>query len=262
MMILEKPNSPSSSSADPEESPPPYGSRFHSAGASGSVNSSIRDLPLPPLPLPDASKIHHVKELSLSTVYKNITGTFIIDPDLQGSAVEIRPCKNSKRPHPNVSVSSRHGTVSLNLASSGDNGELASRTHIRVSTRTGDVNLLMFHAPSLRHVNLEAHSQQGNVALLVPKTFCGVIQLRTRRGSLKFLPSFAKSMRILKSNDHEALVLIGETNFSSLNDHSNTADYCQLTTRSSKVTVGLAEEDTYESGPGFWKRMGEKLRGR
>ena len=101
------------------------------------------------------------------------------------------------------------------------------------------------------------------MALLVPQTFCGVIQLSTKRGSLKFLPSFAKSMRVLKSNDYEALVLIGETNFSKgVLPHSGAADYCHLTSRLGKVIVGLAGEDTYESEPGFWKRMGEKLLGR
>jgi hypothetical protein len=70
-------------------------------------------------------------------------------------------------------------------------------------------------------------------------------------------------MRVLKSKDREALVLIGEANFSNQEHlpHSGAADYCQLTSRKGDVTVGLAEEDTYENESGFWKRVGQRLLG-
>jgi hypothetical protein len=81
--------------------------------------------------------------------------------------------------------------------------------------------------------------------------------MRTKRGTLKFLPAFAKEMRVLKAKDDEALILIGENNFSSstLHQDSGAADYCQLMSRSGTVTVGLEGENVHQSEPGLWARL-------
>jgi hypothetical protein len=135
-----------------------------------------------------------------------------------------------------------------------------------------------FEAKSFRHINLDVSSRRGSwlqrsyplsviytlighIFLLVSRTFYGVIQLRSCRGKLTFLPSFARNMRMLKSEDDSALVLFstplrsvepqstGETSF---------ADYCELTTRHGNVTVGIANEDNFSSPtPGIWSKIGE-----
>lgn len=104
----------------------------------------------------------------------------------------------------------------------------------------------------------------GDIILLVPKSYSGVVEMRTKRGSLKFLPAFAKEMRVLKAKDDEALILIGENNFSSssLHQDSGAADYCQLSSRSGVVTVGLVGENVHHSEPGLWKRLVQFLQAR
>lgn len=96
--------------------------------------------------------------------------------------------------------------------------------------------------------------------LLIPRTFAGVIQLSTSKGSIQMLPAFRASTKTLKEVDHEALVLIGDQNAASAGD-PRVADFCQLNSRFGKVVVGIDGEDNYVSEAGFWKKLGGYLRG-
>jgi hypothetical protein len=82
---------------------------------------------------------------------------------------------------------------------------------------------------------------------------------------MTFLPAFAKHMRMLKTEDDEALVLF-ETGSPSPSTATSagpsTADYCELDSRFGAVTVGLAGEDRpVNAGSGFWKMIGGYLFG-
>jgi len=117
--------------------------------------------------------------------------------------------------------------------------------------------MTLFAVEKQRHLNIEVNSRRGNIALLIPPAFSGAIQLRTKRGSLTFLPNLAQHMRVLKTTENEALVLFG-TSQTSLD--TSTADYCELTSRFGSVTVGLAGADKYTSAEhGFWKKFGGYL---
>lgn len=89
--------------------------------------------------------------------------------------------------------------------------------------------------------------------LFIPDTFSGVIQLSTRNGSLHFLPGLVAVMKVIKKSDKEALVSIGDHTISGSTNH---VDFCQLTSRSGKLTVGLSRQDTHvEVRSGFWATL-------
>jgi len=87
--------------------------------------------------------------------------------------------------------------------------------------------------------------------LFVPKTFSGVIQLNTRKGSLQFLPALASSMKVLKESDTEALILVGDQSATETRE----MDFCQLNTRDGKLTAGLSDIDKIEVKVSFWKKL-------
>lgn len=89
--------------------------------------------------------------------------------------------------------------------------------------------------------------------LFLPDTFSGVIQLSTRKGSLDFLPGLSAVMKVIKRSDKEALVSIGDYTMSGDTIH---VDFCQLTSRSGKLIVGLSRKDRQvEIRSGFWTTL-------
>lgn len=96
--------------------------------------------------------------------------------------------------------------------------------------------------------------------LFIPRTFSGVLQLNTSKGSIQLLPAFSASTKILKETDHEALVLIENQNLAAPGG-PRVADFCQLNSRSGKLIIGLDGEDNYVPEVGLWKKLEGYLRG-
>lgn len=67
----------------------------------------------------------------------------------------------------------------------------------------------------------------------------------------------AALMRIMKNDDDEALVLVGDQMMSKTSrDDTQALDFCQLNSRGGKVIVGLSGQDRYDPKVGFWKKLG------
>lgn len=67
----------------------------------------------------------------------------------------------------------------------------------------------------------------------------------------------AALMRIMKNDEDEALVLVGDQMMSKTShDDTQALDFCQLNSRGGKVIVGLSGQDKYEQKVGFWKKVG------
>lgn len=252
-MLLEKPV------LSPTEYPPPY--EVPTSGEDSKVpldESSNGAIPTGP---PSARP---VRSLFTYTHYKNISGAYCIDPDLAGHPIEIQPraaChhkgkgKGRFRSPPDASFFSNHGNITVKLAASSSHGG-GKPARVNIGTRSGNVLVTLFDVENPRHLNLEITTRRGNVALLVPRSFSGALHLHTRRGSLSFLPHFARYMRELKTTNNEALVLFGTSNTSSAD--SSTADYCELTARFGSVIVGLAGQDHFSGHESsFWKKLGD-----
>ncbi|KAL0953823.1 hypothetical protein HGRIS_005003 [Hohenbuehelia grisea] len=231
----------------------PPARRFYTESNSVMSSSSRVDIQmpetLPDLP-PEASATNH---LHVCTRSKDITGTYFLDPCLPSPVGNKH--KNEKT---NASFRSSRGNFILTLATVCTHADKA-KSLAMVETNTGDIIVSLLDMPSNHNISLDLASRRGNISLLIPRSFCGVLQLRTRKGSIEFLNALAPLVRVLKDTEEETLVLIG--NSKTIGD-STGADFCQLTSRFGKLAVGLKGEDKVAPPePTFWEKLGKQLRG-
>jgi len=183
----------------------------------------------------------------------SIAGTFYIDPKVPSFGFDPKGCKARKKNPPHASFRTRNGAISLDLASTGDVNP-ASKAEVLVGSRSGKITINLLPMPATRpRIALEAFTRRGDIVLFLPDTFSGVIQLSTRRGSLEFLPGLAAIMKVIKRSDKDALVSVGDYTMSGDTKH---VDFCQLTSRSGNLIVGLSRKDRHvEVTSGFWATL-------
>lgn len=99
----------------------------------------------------------------------------------------------------------------------------------------------------------------GTVAVFIPEDFVGMVQLTSRKGALKVLPILAGRMKTIKASDREMIFIIG--NATDDFDGSREASFCDLSTRSGDIVVGLSGRDQYVPPVGFWQKLGGMLKG-
>ncbi|KAF9460530.1 hypothetical protein BDZ94DRAFT_1169452, partial [Collybia nuda] len=187
-----------------------------------------------------------------------LTGTFYIDPRIPSlGGFDAKGHKGRKKNPPHASFRTRGGAISLDLGTAGDVYD-ALKSSVLVSSRTGNIMIKLLPAlPIQPRIGLEVFSRRGDIVLLIPKTYCGAIQLSTRQGSIQFLPALAALMRIVRNDDDEALVLVGDQTMSRTNrEQTQKLDFCQLNSRGGKLIVGISGQDRYEPKVGFWKKLG------
>lgn len=61
---------------------------------------------------------------------------------------------------PNASFRSRHGAISINLATSGTTAN-RTKAYIQASTRRGDIDINVYSLQKEKHIALEVHSRHG-----------------------------------------------------------------------------------------------------
>jgi len=141
------------------------------------------------------------------------------------------------------------------LAVAGPSTGSGTKAVVRLVAGSGDILVQLLNMQALKHIHLEAYSKSGKVTIFLPRNFRGPLQLKTRKGTFVFLPALTETMRILNAEDHEALVLVGDQSAPDMPGSPVMGDYCQLGTKSGKITVGLSGEDAVVPEVGFWKRM-------
>lgn len=99
----------------------------------------------------------------------------------------------------------------------------------------------------------------GNVVLLLPTNFVGVIQLSTRKGGVDILPALTRRMKVVKSSGRDVIIMVGNANEDS--DGVREVSFCELTSRTGNVIVGLDGQDQYVPPVGFWKKLTGALKG-
>ena len=82
--------------------------------------------------------------------------------------------------------------------------------------------------------------------MFLPQAFQGMIQIRSRRGNVNFLPGFAQSARVVNGSDQSALVLFGVQNIALSDLDNDDTDLCLLTTNHGKITIGVRGVDTFD----------------
>ncbi|KAH9053623.1 hypothetical protein EDB87DRAFT_1580956 [Lactarius vividus] len=237
----------------PEDEPPSY-----STGPSRAVSLSLTRQAAAPFSSP-------VNGLYMSTKQEVIretqAGSWSLDPlatvlpaqnlvqmFLDGQATKkkkrFRPPKTAP---PTARFISRHGSIHATLRVIGDSSVRSTAT-IRSETRSGNIVLDLVSISPMRTVHIDASSRKGSVTLLVPRNFCGLVQLSCRHGSVEVLPALAASGRIVKTKDKETTVLVGDGPMPQVGSDSIT-DTARLYTRRGRVRLGFSGEDYFTEPP-------------
>jgi hypothetical protein len=128
------------------------------------------------------------------------------------------------------------------------------RIDLEVSSRKG----ADFHATLPPPTRLTPRTS-GEIMLFLPKTFSGMVQLKSRKGKFRFLPELAADMRMIKRSDKEVLFFVGDPTSAVLGaatPSQSAIDFCQLSSGSGRLIVGLSGLDKYErKAAGFWKSL-------
>ncbi|KAF8906231.1 hypothetical protein CPB84DRAFT_1770290 [Gymnopilus junonius] len=238
-----------------EDNPPAYDDdrvrpHMRSAGA-----STTRELVLHSSnPTPSVDQVH------ICESKHNIHGTFFIDPMIP--VIDRRKTKHkSRQPLPHASFRSRKGSIDIELATTG-NIQDAPKANVAVSTRHGEIKIQLLPTPPSRpRIGLDVQSRHGNVIFFIPEGFSGVVHLSTRKGDMQLLPALAAYTKVVKSSDNEKIFMIGTQNNVYELDPSREASFCEISTRTGSIVMGLSGRDHYTSQVGFWKRLGGYLSG-
>jgi hypothetical protein len=158
---------------------------------------------------------------------------------------------------PTAKLDSRHGNISAALRVVGESAITATAT-IRATTRSGNIVLELVSKSPTRMVHFDAYSQSGNITLLIPRSFSGIVELRARDGGMELLPVLAASASIMRASDRETVVLVGNNAIPQVGGNS-TGDLARLCARSGSVRLGFSGEDTFNESGGIVSHIFEKL---
>jgi len=255
-MIIEKtlPSPPPQhpvTKAKAEVPPPPY------------TPDTYREVP-PSFSAPEPD-IHSVNHLHIHNRHQDVIGTYCVDPVMPVPHKFKGKSKwQASSKTPNASFRTRHhASISINLATRSTTSIENKKAYVRATTRKGDININLYSLQRGIHMNLDVSSRRGRIFVLIPRNFCGAIQLKSRKGGYNVLPALSSASRVLTAKDREALILVGDPNSvpssSGITDDSTT-DFCQLGSASGKVIIGFTGEDKYvPTETGLWEKLGEFL---
>ncbi|KAH7927318.1 hypothetical protein BV22DRAFT_1031926 [Leucogyrophana mollusca] len=247
-----------------DDAPPPYYSFERELGISTDP--------------PAALDFSTVKGIRIEKFRGSISGTYCIDPDVSGDdSAQSQGRTNDRRAElrlgkttglfssPDASFRARHGAISLNLAIKGPSEQCKHAT-VDVANIYGDISVDFQSLHSGNHLNLSVCSRRGRITVLLPRNFCGDVQISNRkRGGYDILPGLASSIRNMKGQRRKTTLYVGEGSLSPGRSLSDAAvDHCWVTSRFGKIVVGLSGEDEMpvkQQGDNLWKQLGAYFRG-
>ncbi|KAJ3488659.1 hypothetical protein NLI96_g2683 [Meripilus lineatus] len=253
-----------------EEQPPPYVRGSSSpAFSSGSQNGSLADS-VSRCNLFQSAVQQQVNNIYLESRHNQIIGSYILNAELPvtsplglncsrrhqfpSKGLDKKNWRIIKQPFtPNAFFQTRHGSISLNLATAGFS-DAGTRTNVQAKTRHGKINVNLFSLQPKKRICLEVASRHGNIVVFIPPNFDGALTIRSRRGNVNFLPAFARSARTVSGNDKESFVLFGEGNYSPADLATDYIDSCFLSTRTGKITIGVSGVDRFDEA-----NVGDKI---
>ncbi|KAI0046992.1 hypothetical protein FA95DRAFT_1559549 [Auriscalpium vulgare] len=92
---------------------------------------------------------------------------------------------------------------------------------------------------------------------MIPRSYSGIVDLRSRHGNTNVLPILSAAARIVKASHHQITILVGDGG-QAAGPSSQFADHVRLYSRHANVTVGFSGEDLYTPPEGKFamvKRM-------
>lgn len=75
------------------------------------------------------------------------------------------------------------------------------------------------------------------------------MELRARSGNIELLPALASSARIVKANDRETVVYVGNVALPEVG-FTSTGDLARLCARSGRLRLGISGEDSFTESEG------------
>jgi len=198
-----------------------------------------------------------VNGLNMYTRREAIRGSWSLDPlapqvpepNLVQMFLDGRPKKKSwcrrsrstKAVPPTARLASRHGSIQATFRVVGDSFTRSIAT-VRAETRKGSIVLDLVSIAPMRTVHIDAYSRKGSITLFVSRSFCGLIQLSSRHGSVEVLPALAASGRVISTKDKETTVLLGDGPMPEIGSDYIT-DAARIRTRRGRVSLGFSGED-------------------
>jgi len=251
--------------------PPAYSStRDASTSSAVVVASSSGHTPVvtPPPSVP-------TNGLNIFTVIEPIRGSWLLDPlapqpsgpSILQTVVQHRAGRRPRRFRNMIlgtttaKLDSRHGDISAALRVVGESAMTATAT-IRTTTRSGNIVLELVSKSPTRTVHFDAYSRSGNISLLIPRSFSGVVELRAQSGGMELLPALASSASIMRTSDRETAVLVGNNAIPQVGASGTTGDLARLCARSGRVRLGFSGEDTFNESGGVVSHIFQKLTSR
>ncbi|GJE93879.1 hypothetical protein PsYK624_100440 [Phanerochaete sordida] len=247
-----------------QEQPPPYegaSMRGIAAAALGParVNSIFQ-----------SAAQQHANFITLESKHNEISGSYIINPELAGSASAhtrmLDRRERKKLQHnivPNAAFKTKHGRINLNLATDGNTDQLG-KAYVQIVTRHGRVNVNLFALQANKNVFLEIVNKDGPINLLIPPTFNGLFRISNgKHGGIHFLPGFAARARVVFADDEHADILFGKGDLSLVEPTSEGVDYCSITSCKSYLTLGVSGVDHVDTAAGssLMKKLGAMVLG-
>jgi len=201
--------------------------------------------------------------LNMYTKREGIRGSWTLDPlatelptqnlvqiFLDGQQKKEKGCRfrrSAKGTPPTAKFSSRHGNIDAMLRVVGDSLVRSTAT-IRSETRSGNIVLDLVSISPMRTVHIDASSRKGSVTLLVPRSFCGLVQLSSRNGTVQLLPAMAASGRVISTKGKETTVLLGDGPMPQVGSDDVT-DTARISSRRGRVSLGFSGEDHFTERP-------------
>jgi len=252
--------------SEPADSPPAYSRAppLPPRPSSSSTSSSSRTLSLSRNTQPVVPFSAPINGLHMYTKHDPIRGAWSLDPlapqvpepglvqmflDGQPAKKKKRCCRSrsSKAVPPTAKLASRHGSIQAKLRVLGDS-VVHSLTTIRAESRSGNVTLDLVSIAPTRTVHVDAYSRKGSVTLLVPRSYCGLVQLSSRHGPVVILPALAASGRVISTKNRETTVLLGDGPMPAMGADGIT-DTARLYSRHGRVRLGFSGEDYFTEPP-------------
>ncbi|KAF8268777.1 hypothetical protein EI94DRAFT_1726727 [Lactarius quietus] len=217
--------------------------------------------------------------LNISTLLENIKGVWLLDPLAPQSTdrsvlqvlVDRRAGRRPRRFHnmttgaPTAKLDSRRGSIFATIQVVGESAIPATAT-IRSTTHDGNIVLELVSArPNLLSTHIQMRAVPvpcwtsfsyhrvlsegiGNISLLIPRSFSGVVELRGRRGDIELLPALAAYARVERANNNETVVVIGSI-APPTPGFAGVGDIARIYSRSGRMRLGFCGEDSFtESG--------------
>ncbi|KAF8519024.1 hypothetical protein BU17DRAFT_90519 [Hysterangium stoloniferum] len=213
--------------------------------------------------------------LFMQTSNESIIGAWNIDPDMSTAALagptgvdrkqynikhRQRHRHHGKKsfkkrkdlPAPNIIFGSRSGPMSIQLSVVAPPNAVHSRALVQAHSKSGQIQINIPYIHPLRRLNMEVSSRDGDIVILVPRSFSGYIQVYSKDGKINFLPNVMRSMYIVSRLVKEAQVVIGDAVANITHASPWDGDTLHVASKHGSIFIGYIGEDQKPTRESSW----------